>query len=206
VEFIRIPDVGTGSQELVVTGGVNGHVSCWNSGTGAHIATLSGHTSMIVHLVTAVDLTTGVNTLIAADTNGAIRAWDPCGSWSLRWEVPTAHGKAVRSLNARDKHVISGSADGTVKVWEVATGHLVKQVGDTGSGRAIYNVAFNEDGQAGINVVLGEGGDTVFEVRCCCCVNLAPYLLQPRSFPSNRAAIKTDVCPSYPQTFEKRPL
>lgn len=67
----------------------------------------------------------------------------------------TGHSKAVNSVavSPNGQRVISGSADGTIKVWDAQTGALVQTIEE--SGNEVVSVAFSADGKL---VAVGLGG------------------------------------------------
>jgi WD40 repeat protein len=76
---------------------------------------------------------------------------------TARFEVPSplrtlvGHQGAVNTVAfAPDgRHALSGGEDGTLKLWEVATGHLVRSW-DGGQGK-VYSVAFDPDGKRALS-------------------------------------------------------
>jgi F-box and WD-40 domain protein CDC4 len=54
-----------------------------------------------------------------------------------------AHDNSVTSLQFDDTRVVSGGSDGRVKVWDLKTGQLVRELTDLAD--AVWRVAFEEE-------------------------------------------------------------
>src|SRR5262249_24953070 len=79
---------------------------------------------------------------LALATDGAIVLWDLPGHCELR-ELK-GHRGIVRSVacSADGKHLASGGADGTVRLWDMKTG---KQCWGVRRGEEVHSVAFSPD-------------------------------------------------------------
>lgn len=54
-----------------------------------------------------------------------------------------AHDNSVTSLQFDDTRVVSGGSDGRVKIWDLKTGHLVREL--LSQGEAVWRVAFEDE-------------------------------------------------------------
>ncbi len=54
-----------------------------------------------------------------------------------------AHDNSVTSLQFDDARIISGGCDGRVKIWDIKTGMLVRELG--APAEAVWRVAFEEE-------------------------------------------------------------
>jgi F-box and WD-40 domain protein CDC4 len=71
-----------------------------------------------------------------------------------------AHDNSVTSLQFDDSRVVSGGSDGRVKVWDLKTGQLVREL--TAPADAVWRVAFEEEKCV---VMASRSGRTIMEVR-----------------------------------------
>lgn len=127
------------NNSYVFTGSCDKTVRMWDVSRGSCVRIFTGHTSNI----TAVACAPNGKTVASADDIGSIFLWDLAsgrrmkrmrghgrgGIWSLSWSVESAV-------------LVSGGADGTVRVWDV-------------------NLSTSESGQQGTmqnGKVVGEGG------------------------------------------------
>ncbi|MGW0786820.1 hypothetical protein ACWD04_00865 [Streptomyces sp. NPDC002911] len=123
----------------------------------AHVLTTVGHP---VHALAPVVDPDGEVLLAAGDERGGIEFIDPA-TGGLVGDRVLAHDGAVRSLTSvrhpAGNILASGSGDGTVRIRDLLTGHLVSQVGSPGSVWA-DDVTGYLDG-AGLPVVVSGKGD-----------------------------------------------
>jgi WD40 repeat protein len=70
-----------------------------------------------------------------------------------------AHDNSVTSLQFDDTRVVSGGSDGRVKIWDLKTGHLVREL--ISQGDAVWRVAFEEEKCVALAL---RNGRTVMEV------------------------------------------
>jgi serine/threonine protein kinase/Tol biopolymer transport system component len=88
------------------------------------------------------------------DRDHAVRIWD-LQRQQLRCEI-RGHSDQVTSVALREncRHLVSGSRDGTVRLWDSASGEEIRRY--EGPGTAIFDVAFSPDGRF---VLAGFGPD-----------------------------------------------
>jgi hypothetical protein len=83
--------------------------------------------------------------------------------WSLTTYEPihrlAAHDNSVTSLQFDDSRIVSGGSDGRVKIWDLKTGVLVREL--TQPAEAVWRVAFEEERAV---VLASRLGRTVMEV------------------------------------------
>ena len=65
----------------------------------------------------------------------------------------------MTSLQFDDNRIVSGGSDGRVKVWDLAKGGLVRELGQPAE--AVWRVVFEEEKAV---VLASRGGTTVMEV------------------------------------------
>ena len=107
-----------GWQDKVVSGSGDGKILVWDVGTGAHDATLAGHSGGVTALVAHGDR------LLSASGDGTIRAW-AAGTWAALRTVEAygrGAGQFLRCLAVSGSKLVSGSwaYDGSqaeVRVW-----------------------------------------------------------------------------------------
>ncbi|KAK9459527.1 WD40-repeat-containing domain protein [Lipomyces oligophaga] len=102
-----------------ISGSMDWLVKIWSIETGECLHTLEGHTS----LVGLLDLSP--NFLVSAAADFALRVWDPETGESIH--KLEGHTGAITCFQHDDDKVISGG-DGTLKLWNVKTGKLVKDL------------------------------------------------------------------------------
>ncbi|KAF1998310.1 WD repeat-containing protein pop1 [Amniculicola lignicola CBS 123094] len=116
-----------------ISGSMDNLVKVWSLETGQCLFNLEGHTS----LVGLLDLSH--SRLVSAAADSTLRIWDPengqCKS------TLSAHTGAITCFQHDGQKVISGS-DRTLKMWNVKTGELVKDLLTDLSG--VWQVKFNE--------------------------------------------------------------
>ncbi|KAK6606081.1 F-box and wd repeat-containing protein [Botrytis cinerea] len=139
--------------DIVVSGSYDTTARVWSISEGRCLRTLSGHFSQIYAI--AFDgkrIATG-----SLDTS--VRIWDPengscqailqghtslVGQLQMRGNTLVTGGSdGVTSLQFDDTRVVSGGSDGRVKVWDLKTGQLVREL--TAPAEAVWRVAFEEE-------------------------------------------------------------
>jgi WD40 repeat protein len=141
---------GQESQALVATGGQSdGMVRVWDPLTGEQVQALSGHGNW-VNLMAPGRLASGQRCLVTGGKNAPARLWDADTGQLLRtlagppadpslsknqvWSGAWGHGPDGRPWLA------IGTADGTVRIWDPETGHLLHTL--TGHQGPVYSLAW----------------------------------------------------------------
>jgi WD40 repeat protein len=145
---------------MPITGDDEGKLVIWDVTTGARLQTLNRHTAMI-RLIVAPKECEGL--LVNADITGTIIAWTYEGEWKLSWKVSKAHAFSVSAMSIKDKVLLTGGADGKIRIWGLEGGELLREIEETYD--AVYDVAFQEDLVGNeIVVVASRNGRTVLDV------------------------------------------
>jgi WD40 repeat protein len=119
----------------------------WDVATGALLHTYRPRQSVVpASLAVSSDeklVASGQTAII--DCTCVIDLWDTSGRRRLTWK---AHTGAINGIafSPDGQHIASASGDKTVKLWETATGRLVRQY--TGHSDAVSSVVFSPDGSA----------------------------------------------------------
>jgi F-box and WD-40 domain protein CDC4 len=116
-----------------ISGSMDNMVKVWSLEGGQCLFTLEGHTS----LVGLLDLSH--ERLVSAAADSTLRIWDP-ENGQCKYKL-TAHTGAITCFQHDGQKVISGS-DRTLKMWNVKTGEIVKDLLTDLSG--VWQVKFNE--------------------------------------------------------------
>jgi WD40 repeat protein len=145
----------------ILAGGGDGNVWLWDVGSGRHFAT-EGHTAMVWSVAFSRD----GRRAISGDADGAIVVWDvasgqPYREWNVTAGLPPdeqpAEGESITvfgvTFSPDGSHVLSGSQDGSVILWDVEDGKPIRRFENAPEDHwsAVYSVAFSpnlEDHQA----------------------------------------------------------
>ncbi|KAK9367010.1 WD40-repeat-containing domain protein [Lipomyces kononenkoae] len=114
-----------------ISGSMDFSVKIWSLDSGSCLYTLEGHT----HLVGLVGLYGDL--LISSSADSTLRVWDAENGQCLH-EL-AGHIGAITSFQHNDKVVISGSS-GTIKLWNIRTGNLIKDLVTDLQGRCVAAV------------------------------------------------------------------
>jgi len=135
-------DIGRGRAVLGCDDGV---IRVFDIGTGERVAAIDAHSSGIKRVATSP-----INgDILSAAYDQRILVWDAEGL-TLKLELEARPTTWERSLNwtADGARILAGTFDGTVLVWDAATGRCVVEAGERGDGNACLN-----------DVDAGSGGD-----------------------------------------------
>ncbi|EKG14302.1 hypothetical protein MPH_08482 [Macrophomina phaseolina MS6] len=141
VRAVAIADDGS----RIFSGSRDGHVRVWDP-TGACIAVLQGHSSLVSHVRVHRDF------LVTAGADGQIRVWS-AKSLLLKYAVHATEA-SITSLDIFENRVLSGQSDGLVRLWDFETGAALGCVGskseavwhtESSNGRSTIVVAARED-------------------------------------------------------------
>ena len=116
-----------------ISGSMDNMVKIWSLDTGSVLFSLEGHSSLVGLLDLQQDR------LVSAAADSTLRVWDPEHGHCTK--ILRAHTGAITCFQHDGQKVISGS-DQTLKMWNVKTGELVKDLLTDLSG--VWQVKFNE--------------------------------------------------------------
>ena len=168
---IRLWDVPTGKRQRTLTGHAalikrvafspDGHtLASWNSddettirlwdvATGKHKRMLTGH----IQLVESVAFSPDGKTLVSGGLDGTVRLWDAVTGKNIRTftdehltnqQMAQSTDVMTVSFNPDGSRLASGRRDGSIQLWDVATGQLLQTF--RGHIDAISSVSFSPDG------------------------------------------------------------
>lgn len=144
---------------MVATGNSDGKLVIRDVTTGAKLQTLDGHTAMIRSIIAPRG---SGDVLVSADIIGTIIAWTYYSQWKLSWKVSEAHRFSVSSMSVKDNLLLTGGADGKVRIWGLETGSLLREIAETYD--AVYDVAFQDVVGKEVVAVASRNGRTVLDV------------------------------------------
>jgi dipeptidyl aminopeptidase/acylaminoacyl peptidase len=134
------------SDNKTVAVGTYREVQFWNAETKMLAGTWSGHADAVRSLAYSKDGKWLISGGGAAGTAGEVRVWDVGAGKELR-AFGDEHTDSVTSvaLNPDATKVATGSADKTVKIWDLATGRRLNTLRDHAD--AVWAVAWSPDGK-----------------------------------------------------------
>jgi WD40 repeat protein/beta-lactamase regulating signal transducer with metallopeptidase domain len=127
--------------QTLVSGSSDRLVKVWDAATGKERLTLRGHESLVSAVAISPD------GKIVATASGEVRTWDiSAGREHVHMRRLGLHGRWAYGLafSPDGRTLVSGSDDGKVNVWDVATGRLVRSLEPLRE--AWKAVAFSPDG------------------------------------------------------------
>jgi WD40 repeat protein len=170
----------------IVSGANDGTLSIWDVATGAELATLTGHTSVVLCCAVSPDGTW----IVSTGSDGTLKIWD-VGSGieraTLTGHTGVVHGCAVSPDGAL---IVSAGSDSTLRIWDAATG--TQRAVLVLSGEAT-TVTFHPSAPM---VVCGDAGGGVHLTRLVA-INLRPLVATG----TERGYELTVRCPACRQTF-----
>ncbi len=131
-----------GRGEVLCSGSADHTAALWNSDTGTHLQTLSGHRAWVL----GTSFSCSGAALATASWDGSIRIWDASTGQDIG--SYTEHGGGVWSV-AFHPHsaglLCSASEDRSVKVWDLREGKVVQSL-TSGHSDAVYCAKWSPDG------------------------------------------------------------
>lgn len=127
---------------LIASASDDATVKIWDWETGEFERTLKGHTRP----VNDVDFDSKGNLLVTCSSDLFIKIWDSQNEWKNTKTFP-GHEHTVSSVRflPGDQHIVSASRDRTIRVFDIATTHLVRTI--SGHSDWVRCVAPSDDGQ-----------------------------------------------------------
>lgn len=108
------------SGNTLVTGGVDKMLIMWDAETGRKLRVLDRHRA-IIRVLTIVD----DSLVVTGSRDHTVAVWSLSGECL---HLFTGHSQPVRCLDAAGDLVVSGSYDGTVKLWDARRGRFVRDI------------------------------------------------------------------------------
>lgn len=138
--------VFSSDSRYLVSGGKDSRVTIWDISTGKALRDIKGHKDDITDVAISIE-----NTIASSSKDKTVKLWDFNGN--LLRDLK-GHRKEVMAVDfSHDgKYVVSGSADGTVKEWNVGTGNEVRSI--NAHEGWVRTVAYNHN-----STLIASGGD-----------------------------------------------
>jgi WD40 repeat protein len=156
--------LGPRGDSVLVTGDEDGELVTCDITTEAKLQTLDGHTAMIRWIVAPQQGSGDV--LVSADITGTIVAWIYVqGAWKVNWKLSEAHAFSVSAMRIKDKLLLTGGADGKIRIRHLDTGALLRELEEIYD--AVYDVEFQDFAEKEIVAVASRNGRTVADVSFC---------------------------------------
>ncbi|KIW57806.1 hypothetical protein, variant [Exophiala xenobiotica] len=133
--------------QRIFTGSADQDVRVWDTTTETCVFVMKGHTSLVTHVQIHDNL------LVTSGADGRIVVWSR-EDYGLLHIIHQAHEFGVVSLEAENGYVLSGSSDGTVKLWHLESATLVGAVGK--KAEAVWMAGFGKGQHENIVVALKE--------------------------------------------------
>ena len=123
----------------IVSGSRDGTLKIWESGSGAEVGTLSGHTGPVDAVAWSPDGTR----IVSGSRDGTLKIWES-GSGAAVGTLSGHTGPVDAVAWSPDgTRIVSGSQDGTVKLWEGVGAEVATPSGHT---RKVNAVSWSPDG------------------------------------------------------------
>lgn len=123
--------------QTFVLGAETGEVELWEIGAGEVFQRLSGHSDAVLNVAISAD----GKQIVSASKDQTLRLWNVTPPTKLQTWV--AHDNRITSVHIVDTWLYSTSLDGTVKVWDFATGQSIAIPVEGGA--PITTLALNAD-------------------------------------------------------------
>ncbi|MEZ2229879.1 MAG: trypsin-like peptidase domain-containing protein [Microcoleus sp.] len=149
--------------KILASGSDDKTVKIWNLETGALLQTLSGHSDA----VSTVAISANGEFLVSGSWDKTIKIWNLKTGELLR--TLTGHSGLVNTVAISPIAQIpplskgglggvlaSGSKDGSIKLWDLASGQLIRTI--SGKNLSVLSVAFSPDGKS---LAAGNGNGTI---------------------------------------------
>jgi WD40 repeat protein len=127
----------------------------WNVATGKELRPLQGHRGRVTCVAFSPD---GKTLATGGGRDFEIRLWRAATGKELRQLQGHTYYISSLAFSADGKTLASSSEDGTVYLWDVATGKVLAQLRDPRGGR-VHSVAFSPDGRT---VAAAEDGGPIY--------------------------------------------
>jgi WD40 repeat protein len=140
----------SGDGKMLATGGMDQRVRLWDVATGRPVRELTGHETSVRSVHYLPDGTT-----LLSVSRDRIRLWESGTGKLIREFRPPRDSIQAAALSARGTHVAAAAYEGTVVVWDIATGRELHAF--QGHRARVNALAFSRDGRT----LVSGGGDTV---------------------------------------------
>lgn len=137
--------------KYVVSGGADGNIKLWSlaPATTPKLPSTAKITYQGAHngTVTSLAAIPGTSSFVSGGSDGTVKVYDHVSSTGRPIKTLTGHSGAVYSVDVRivgsTTYAISGSADKTIKLWNVGTGKLVRTFAQNA---VVHDVSFDRSG------------------------------------------------------------
>jgi WD40 repeat protein len=134
--------------KYVVSGGGDKAVRLWDIATGQLVRSFDGHTASVSSVAFSSDGETiasgsGSYANVKEVSDNTIRIWETSTGRAV--QVLRGHQSRIQSLsfNTKGDRVVSGSLDGSVKIWSIAEGKALLSIPT----KSFYSVSYSPDNQ-----------------------------------------------------------
>jgi WD40 repeat protein len=136
--------------KIIVVGLTNGKIIIFDAAGGDIIRTIDGHEDSVYAIAFSPD----THTFITGSEDKTIKLWDTASGNPIKTFIapsgganPGTYRSEVNSVafSPDGRTIISGSGDRTIKLWDLASGNLLKIF--KGHAHSVESVAFSPDGE-----------------------------------------------------------